>query len=313
MSSPIFSIIALSYNHEKYIKEALESILGQTFKDFELIVIDDCSTDQTSEIARLILKDVDHVFLQNKENMGNCKSFNKALLHANGKYIIDLSTDDILLSNRLEEDFQVFESLGDDFGVIHGNAICIDQESNLLKEYHPKDKIIPSGDVYEAILQKHLICPPSVTFKKEALDQINGYDENLAFEDFDAWIRLARNWKFYYHGKLLTYKRYHSASLSMNFYTPEKAREMHLSVYETLKKAYLLNRTESENTALLKRIQYEMRRAVSYNQHQVGILYLDFLKQMGRKAKADTMIRLMLKKKFNFYAFRKLLNLNVNS
>lgn len=313
MSTPTFSIVALSYNHEKYIKEALDSILGQTFQDFELIVIDDCSTDNTSEAARSVLKDVDHVFIQNEESMGNCKSFNKALLQASGKYIIDLSTDDMLLSNRLEEDYQVFESLDNDFGLIHGNAICIDETGNLLKEYHPKDKIIPQGDVYEYVLQRHIICPPSVTFKKEALDQINGYDETLAFEDFDAWIRLARNWKFHYHGNLSTYKRYHSSSLSTHFYDPKNAKKMHLSVYQTLRKAYLLNRTESENNALAKRIQYEMRRAVSYNQHEVGILYLDFLKQIGKKAKADAMIRLMLKKKFNFYAFRRLLKFNVNT
>ena len=88
---------------------------------------------------------------------------------------------------------------------------------------------------------------------------------------------------------------------------------MHLSVYKSLLKAAALNRTQEENKALIKRTKYELRRAISYNQYDVGILYLDFLKNLGEKTKADSIIRLLLKKKFNFYALRKLLKFNVNS
>src|SRR5579859_1537102 len=104
MDQPLVSVICLCYNHRRFVKEAIESVLGQTYKNIELIVVDDCSTDgSVSVIKELIVQNPVIRFIPLNENRGNCKAFNEGYKLSSGKFVIDFSADDVMVSGRIEQ------------------------------------------------------------------------------------------------------------------------------------------------------------------------------------------------------------------
>src|SRR4051812_17801652 len=114
MTSPLVTVICLCYNQEKFVREAFYSVLRQTYRNIQIIVVDDASTDESVKEIQSILP-ADILFIPLEMNLGNCKAFNKALTYANGKYIIDFATDDVMTLQRIEKQVQFFESLGDEY------------------------------------------------------------------------------------------------------------------------------------------------------------------------------------------------------
>src|SRR5436190_1043366 len=97
MQSPLVTVVCLCYNHQKFVREALDSIFEQTYDHIQIIIIDDGSTDQSTEIINKIIDGRDDVlFLSLKNNTGYCKAFNKALPHIKGDFFIDFSCDDVM-------------------------------------------------------------------------------------------------------------------------------------------------------------------------------------------------------------------------
>ena len=107
----LVTVVCLCYNHENFIKEALDSILDQTYKRVEVILIDDYSTDNSLNILTEYSYKYNWELIVNVKNKGNCKSFNKGLARARGEFIIDFATDDILLPTRIEEQVNIFQKL----------------------------------------------------------------------------------------------------------------------------------------------------------------------------------------------------------
>ena len=121
---PLVSVICLSYNHEAYVVEALNSVLNQTYPNIELLIADDCSNDKSVTIIQNWLKHHPKVhFIANEENIGNTKTFNKLAKIAKGDYIIDLAADDLLLPNGIQIQVDAFQkSKFKNIGVVYGNA-----------------------------------------------------------------------------------------------------------------------------------------------------------------------------------------------
>lgn len=263
-STPLVSIIALCYNHAPYIKTCMESIFNQSYTNWELLIVDDKSTDDSAlEIERVIANNPKCVFIQNKKNLGNCRSFNKAFALSKGDFIIDLATDDILHPDRLKLGVEDFQKRSKKTGFIHSNGYLFHDSIENKKKYNAEDKIIPEGDVYHEVLAKHFIFSPSMMVKREVLLELNGYDESLAYEDFDLWVRASRNWDFYYSPLFLVYKRVLPFSMSQKF-TQKGNANMYRSTLKICEKAFDLNRIESENQALALRIRYEMKMALVF-------------------------------------------------
>lgn len=273
-------MIALCYNHERFLEEALNSVLAQTHPAVELILIDDASSDASTSIAESYSKarpspyPVKTLFLS--KNVGNCAAFNQGLALAKGKYIIDFATDDIMLTQRIEQQVAYLESLPDDYGVVFTEAEYVNENGKHLW-YHYRDRLkhirpIPTGDVYADVLARYFISPPTMMVKKEVLDALGGYDEQLAYEDFDFWIRSARTWKYAYLDECTTQVRKHATSLSAKQYRPGDP-QLH-STYLVCQKALDLNRTKEEEQALAARLRYEIRQAFrSGNFREVQLFY----------------------------------------
>ena len=269
-SKPLVTVICLCYNHGTFVIEALESVLNQTHHNVELIIADDYSTDNSVHVIENWLKQHPEVpFLVNKENLGNTKTFNRCFKIAKGDYIIDLAADDVLKPDCISNQLRGFEdTIYGNVGLIYGNAELMKEDGTFIADYFLTDlnkkriKPQPTGDIYIGLLNgNNNLCSISALIKREILEKLNGFDENLAYEDYDFWLRAARIYNFDYVDKILVQKRV----LKDSMYTlltkknNKKTRLFNYSTYLILNKAFKLNRKKEEFIAMLKRIHFEMK------------------------------------------------------
>lgn len=258
MNQPLVTVICLCYNHQRFIKEAIESVWQQDYSPIQLIVVDDGSSDGSATIIKkLLYHKPEATFLAQETNLGSCRSFNRALKLASGDFVIDLAADDVLLPNRVSAGVEMFQETGREYGLQFSDAEIISEDGNHV-EYHsekfPHDSI-PQGDIYRNLIDRYFICSPTMMFRKELLDHTKGYDEKLAFEDFDLWIRASRTYKFCYSSKVLVKRRLVSNSMSSDQF--KRNNKQRWSTLEVCQKIRNLNRSMEEDKALRHRLRYE--------------------------------------------------------
>ena len=272
-SSSIVTVICLCYNHAEFIIDALESVLSQTYHNVELIIADDHSTDHSVQVIKKWLeKHPEITFLANKENLGNTKTFNQCLKLSKGDYIIDLAADDVLKPDCIAKQLKGFATTAyQNVGLIYGNAELIDEKGNFMKDYFKTDanrkriKSQPTGNIYIGLLNgNNNVCSISSLVKREVFMKLEGYDENLTYEDYDLWIRASRTYNFDYIDEILIQKRVLSNSMYTLLFKKNNSRTrlFNYSTYLILTKVYLLNKNKEEFTAMLKRIHFEMTVAI---------------------------------------------------
>lgn len=259
MTNPLVTIICVCYNQARFVTEALDSVVAQTYQPIELIVIDDGSTDGSSKVIKQwIASHPETVMLLNGTNIGYCKTFNKAAALAKGKYLIDLSADDVLLPQRVSTGVQSLET-NPLAGITFSDAEHVDEAGNKISLHSDRfpHHTIPSGDIYKALIERFFICSPTMMFTHAVFKELGGYDETLAYEDFDFWIRSSRKYHYVYTPLVLVKKRKVAGSLSNRQF---RLRSTHsLTTLRVCEKIVQLNETESERQALNSRLWYEMR------------------------------------------------------
>jgi glycosyltransferase involved in cell wall biosynthesis len=259
MSTPLVTVVCLCYNQSRFVREAILSVMNQSYPQVQLIVVDDASTDNSVQVINDVLKEYLQVsFIVLPENLGNCKAFNSSRPFIKGEFVIDLAADDVLLPDCIEESVKRLTKSGEDYGIHFSDAEYISEDGKHLgfhSKRFPHDSI-PTGNVYAEVIERYFICPPTVMIRKHVLDALNGYDELLAYEDFDLWIRASRDFKFCYSTDVLVKKRMVSSSLSQSQFS--KASGQLRSTFKVCEKILVLNRTRHEKIALRGRIIYEM-------------------------------------------------------
>ncbi len=285
MKYPLVSVICLCYNHERFLREALDSVLAQTYPHLEIIVADDASTDTSAAIIREYCARYPRIkFIQNTQNKGNCKTFNQAFAQSAGAYIVDFATDDVLLPNRIAEQINCFAALDETFGIVYTDALLIDENSAYLRHFYKiltNSTLFPlpvSGWVYTDLVKRFFISAPTMLIKRTVLEKLDGYNETLAYEDFDFWVRSSRYFKYYFLNKALTKRRLHSNQLSRQLY--KKQDKQLASTVHVCYLALSLNRTDTENMALVSRVQYELRKAFLTGNCMESSQLLELLKQL---------------------------------
>ena len=189
--SPRVTVLTTIYNGLPYLKDCIESVLSQTDKDFEFLIIDDASTDDSLEYIKSY-KDPRIRILENEKNLGQVPSLNKGLEIAKGKFIARLDQDDVCLPRRLEEQTDYLEKHSD-ISILCSWEITIDSSGKKVRCW--------KGDLknYGVFLSTILLglCPvwhPSVMFRKEAVMDLGGFDTSYApAEDYQLWARMAMN------------------------------------------------------------------------------------------------------------------------
>lgn len=267
MKEPLVSVICLSYNHERFVAEAIHSVINQTYKNIEIIVVDDASSDSSQiEIQKLMAEFPSIQFLPIAKNVGNCRAFNFGFALSIGDFIIDFATDDIMMPDRITKQINKFQSLSQDFGVVFTDATYVNEDRIFLRqhfEYLFRKQLlteVPQGDVYTKVLSRYFIASPTMMVRRTVLEKLSGYDENLAYEDFDFWVRSARLFKFSFLNESLTKIRKSGSSMSTGWYRVGD-KQLH-STYLVCKKVQKLNRNTEENDSLVTRVRYEIRQSV---------------------------------------------------
>jgi glycosyltransferase involved in cell wall biosynthesis len=277
---PKVAVICLCYNHEKYVIEAIESVMFQTFKDWELIIVDDASTDNSVEKIETFLTSNASSriqFLKNEKNLGNCKSFNKALALTDADYCIDLAADDLLFENRLAVGVSSLEE-HPKAAVNFTNATYIWEDGRLIKRHYPLTKEgkllrnVPQGDVFKEVVRRYFICTPTMMFRTSALKELGGYDPALAYEDFDIKVRLSRLYPFTFSEPLCVAKRVLKSSMSANQY--KKGSKQLNSTLIICQKVLELIKDKEEKKALLFRIAFEGKEAFRHGHFSITVSFL---------------------------------------
>lgn len=288
MEQPLVSVICISYNHEAFVYKALSSLHNQHYSNIEVIVADDSSTDQTQqEIKRFMSNHSTHMWkvLFNESNQGNCKTFNRALKLAKGKYVIDFAADDLLYNQCIEKQVKRFEELPEHYGVLFSNVDLVDVNENFKAKHYMTDDTgraivkVSKGDVYRKIVKRYFISPVGMMMKRSVLDELGGYDESLAYEDFDFWVRSSRHYSYAYLDECLVAKRETPRSLSTRF-TRRGNNRMFESTARICQKIAWLNRSKTEDVALVHRITYEIRQSIRYGAYNASVIYLRLMKEL---------------------------------
>jgi glycosyltransferase involved in cell wall biosynthesis len=267
-ANPLVSVICLCYNHERYVVDAIESVLSQTYDNIELIIVDDASTDNSLQIIKdRLLSFPEAKFIPLTKNVGNCRAFNIGWQASSGTYIIDLAADDLLYPKRISIGVECFIDSGPDFGVHFTDAQLIDKSSIITGAHETNNFFtneVPQGIIFRSLLSKYFINPVTMMYSKDLLDYLGGYDESLAYEDFDLWVRSSKKFKYCYSNKMLVAKRALNQSHGGSQYRP--VSKILFSTYKVCEKAYSLCEDKGDFSALLKRINYELKMAVfSFN------------------------------------------------
>lgn len=263
LPSPKVSVICTCYNHEQYVTESLQSVMDQSYSNYELIVVDDGSGDNSVQVIDNFLVEHPEVkFIRHKENQGLCKAFNTAFEFCTGDYIIDLAADDVLLPERLSNGVNAFAQLDERWGVIFSDAEWVDQHGRHLYFHSQKfpHHTIPQGDIYKDLIERYFICSPTMMFRRSVLKALDGYDETLTYEDFDFWIRSSRIFFYHYDAQVLVKKRKLKHSLSHRQTTI--LNKHNDTTYRVCEKILDLNKSREEQKALAKRIEYEIRQCI---------------------------------------------------
>lgn len=294
MNEPIVTVICTCYNHEKYVQNALLSVINQSYKHIELIIVDNASTDNSkSEIALFLIDYPEIVFISNEENIGLPKSFNAAVKLSKGKYLIDLAADDTLDFERVKLQVAAFEKLAANYGLLYSNIEEVDKNGKHLRYSLNPSLNYPSGNLFLEILNKHFIPSPSTIFKKSIFDEIGGYNENLVFEDFDFWIRCAANYNFYYLPIICGKKTILKNSFSSFFYSKTKSKKMLNSTLQTYQWATEIINKDNENVNF--GISYYFRQATLMGHFELAIAFRNLLNTSKKQPSSNLIFNLLVR------------------
>lgn len=213
MQHPLVSIVVISYNQQKYIKENLNSLKAQTYFNWELIVADDASQDNSAEEFKNWLKEnqISAKELFHQKNTGLATVLNEALELCEGKYVKFLAADDYLHPDSLEESVKILEEKGDDYGMVFTDFYPVndsDEPVDFHLHYENKDFFNPDNSLKNDQLAKYnCIIAPTTLVRKNAILSTGKYDPTILLEDHHRWLMINENFKIHFISKKLAYYR----------------------------------------------------------------------------------------------------------
>jgi glycosyltransferase involved in cell wall biosynthesis len=214
---PKVSVIIPAYNAMAYLPETVESVLQQTFTDFEILIIDDGSTDSIQEWSAQITDPRVRVISQN--NQGISAARNTGVANAQGDYIAFIDSDDLWVSTKLARQVQCLDA-APEVGLVHTWAALIDEQSQ------PTGNLLISdaeGHVWEQMVQRNSVATLTVMIRRQCFEKIGNFDIRLrTVEDWDMWIRMADHYPFALIKEPLALYRHSSNSLSKNYLIMQK-------------------------------------------------------------------------------------------
>lgn len=220
---PTISVCIPTYNRKEYLREALDSILAQTYKDYEIVIVDDGSTDGTEEMIKKLALPITYHW---QKNSGDAATRNKLIELAQGRFIAFLDSDDLYCHDSLERLVTAAQAQ-EDMVVVYGTYTAIDKNGNIRRR---RKKTSHSGFITEHLFQEILAHPSGSLLPKQMLKQEGGFDESLPVcSDYDKWLQLSLDYRFIGLSEPTFKRRRHEGNLSSyttnNRYTEFKVLE----------------------------------------------------------------------------------------
>lgn len=229
-SDTLISVITPTYNRAAFLKRAISSVLNQTYRNFEMIIADDCSTDNTEQMVSGI-DDERIKYIKLESNKGPAGARNEAIKTAKGQYITLLDSDDEYLPQKLEHQINMFRDLPKDVGVVYCGYFIVYEPDTIHGQVTPRFK----GDIFGTLLRHNCMGSPTPLIRKECFDTCGLFDDSLpSYDDWDMWIRISDKYKFEFVDEPLAKVYTHGDQTSTNIDTTIKMRELLFDKYKKL-------------------------------------------------------------------------------
>ncbi|MGR3310382.1 MAG: glycosyltransferase [Candidatus Brocadiales bacterium] len=209
---PRVSVIIPTYNSATFLPEAIESVFAQTYKDYEIIVIDDGSTDNTKEVLNPYFDKIKYIYQQNH---GAGSARNTGIKHSQGEYIAFLDADDIWLPEKLHIQANYLDN-NPEIAMVYSQCLQVSTDGRLTKK-RSRDRNLPSGEVFNILFLHNFVFTSTVVVRNRVLSAIGLFDESFTIsQDRDLWLRVAGEFKVSGIHKPLCKYRNAGGSLSKN-------------------------------------------------------------------------------------------------
>jgi glycosyltransferase involved in cell wall biosynthesis len=188
---PKVSVITAAYNHVQFVRQSVESVLNQTYRDFEHIVVDDGSSDGTAEVLKTFGDRIKYI---RQENRGVPAAINAGIRESSGEYIAILDSDDAWLPQKLERQMPVFEEFPTT-SVVYSQAYTIGADGEMKDGDNLQGGPLNPETAFDDLLRHDPIPVLTAVIKKSCIDEVGGFSETLrAISDWDLWIRISTRW-----------------------------------------------------------------------------------------------------------------------
>jgi glycosyltransferase involved in cell wall biosynthesis len=216
MKQPTVSVIVTCYNYAKYLEGCLKSILNQTYQDYELVIVNDGSTDNTDDVIARFLDNKKVIYI-NQSNTGQAIATNNGIIRASGEFIAFLDADDLWEPTKLEKQVSLFTR--DSIGVVFSRMKFINEEGlPLYKEVTGKHYTPRSGYVTDALLFENFVPYSSTVVRKLCFEKFGMFNSEYKNGlDWDLWLRISKEYEFAFVDEpLLSYRIGHPGQLTAN-------------------------------------------------------------------------------------------------
>jgi glycosyltransferase involved in cell wall biosynthesis len=224
-NQPLVSVVVTCYNYGSYLKDCLDSILAQTYSNFEIVVVDDGSTDNTAEVIKPF-RELPNIRYIHQENAGQAKAKNVGIKNSTGNFIAFLDADDLWEKSKLEKQIPFFDN--PNVGVVYSGSRPIDADGNLLKWGRPgKYLVARSGNISNWLFFDNFIVFSSSVVRYECFTRIGVFNENYRMGiDWDLWLRISTIYEFdFVDQELLLYRIGHPGQMSKNAKTRQECSD----------------------------------------------------------------------------------------
>jgi glycosyltransferase involved in cell wall biosynthesis len=256
-ATPVVAVLVTTYNHSRFVIECLDSVRAQTFRDFEVVITDDASSDGTAELIQAWLARSGYParFVRNRTNRGICANRNTALSLTSAPFVCSLSGDDAYEPDRLERQAAFFLDQPAHVAAIYSDMRRVEADGRSAGMFPEPAHAGPPADgtLFARLLREEWHMPaPATMIRRSALEAVGGYDESLAYEDFDMWLRLSHAYSFRYLPGAVTRYRVLPTSLSRGVSYIPAIRESRVRIFESWS-----GRAGSDEAHLLKVVGWE--------------------------------------------------------
>jgi len=273
LHNPLVSIALCTYNGEKYLNQQIESIIHQTYKNIEIIIIDDCSTDTTFELLQALTKDTKNVRLeQNRQNLGFIKNFEKAISYCNGEYISISDQDDIWSLNKIEI---LVENIGK-HGLIFHDSLIIDEQGEQINNLKLSDMTkIYKGDSNLYFLVNNCIPGHASMFKKDIVAFAMPFDKRFFHDWWLAFVAASVTSITYIPDTLVKYRQHNNNVTDILFKRSEN--EQSRDIYSNYNIDWIEYLSKFIHLKNAKEIRFIYKVLSDYRKGIKGLQFLKFL------------------------------------